>query len=172
MRSLRHLRPSPALVVSCVALFVALSGTALALEANSVGSKQIRDDAVKRDEIGQDAVGYFEIQENSVGSRQLTNEVIGSYLLQEVHVEPGESTAIFDGDGGNADWSGDTAAASCRGAEQILSGYGEWTDASGGDDTAIAEQVLNPATDNVVIRGIQNTGATKHLRAVAVCLDD
>lgn len=172
MRGLRHLRPSPAFIVSCMALFVALGGTALALEANSVGSKQIRDDAVKRDEIGQDAVGYFEIQENSVGSRQLTSEVIGGYLLQTVHVEPGETTAITDGDGGDEDWSGDTTAATCRGAEQILSGYGEWTDASGGDDTAIAEQILNSATGNVVVRGIQNTGVTKHLRAVAVCLDD
>src|SRR4051794_22814810 len=45
---LRH-RPSPALVVSCVALGVALSGSAYAvaqLPRNSVGSSQLRSNAV------------------------------------------------------------------------------------------------------------------------------
>ena len=49
----RHIRrPSAALVVACVALFVALSGTSLAtvaqsvLPANSVGEVQLRDSAV------------------------------------------------------------------------------------------------------------------------------
>jgi hypothetical protein len=45
----RLTKPSPAMVVALVALFVALSGTsyaALTLPANSVGSKQIRKNAV------------------------------------------------------------------------------------------------------------------------------
>lgn len=47
-------RPSPALVISCLALFVALSGTSYAvsqLPKNSVGNKQIRKSAVNSDKV-------------------------------------------------------------------------------------------------------------------------
>ena len=49
MPSLKPRRPSPALVVSVIALVVALGGTsyaAIKLPANSVGTKQIKKDAV------------------------------------------------------------------------------------------------------------------------------
>ena len=49
MRNLRLHRPSPALVVSVMALSVALGGTgyaAIVLPANSVGTKQIKKNAV------------------------------------------------------------------------------------------------------------------------------
>ncbi len=49
MRNLKLQRPSPALVVSLVALSVALGGTgyaAVVLPANSVGAKQIKRNAV------------------------------------------------------------------------------------------------------------------------------
>jgi len=48
-RSLQMLRPSPALVVASLALFVALSGTGYAvsqLPAKSVGAQQLKNDAV------------------------------------------------------------------------------------------------------------------------------
>jgi hypothetical protein len=51
MNSIKRWRPSPSLVVSFVALFVALSGTALALKANSVGSKHIKENAVRSKHI-------------------------------------------------------------------------------------------------------------------------
>src|SRR3954449_6192056 len=49
MRDLKSHRPSPALVVSVIALSVALGGTsyaAIVLPANSVGTKQIKKNAV------------------------------------------------------------------------------------------------------------------------------
>jgi len=49
MRNLKLHRPSPALVVSVMALSVALGGTgyaAIVLPANSVGTKQIKKNAV------------------------------------------------------------------------------------------------------------------------------
>ena len=49
MRNLKSRRPSPALVVSVIALSVALGGTsyaAIVLPANSVGTKQIKKNAV------------------------------------------------------------------------------------------------------------------------------
>ena len=49
MKRFRHVRPSPAMVVACAALFVALSGvgyTAIVLPANSVGTKHLKRNAV------------------------------------------------------------------------------------------------------------------------------
>lgn len=49
MRHLRHLRPSPAMVVACIALSVALAGTsyaAITLPKNSVGARQLKNNAV------------------------------------------------------------------------------------------------------------------------------
>jgi hypothetical protein len=94
-RKTRSYRPSPALIVSCVALFLALSGSALAvgIAKNSVRSAQIvdgtvrtvdlRDDAVSSPKIAPDAVGSEEIAENAVGSPEvapdsLTNQDLGA----------------------------------------------------------------------------------------------
>jgi hypothetical protein len=62
-------RPSPALVLAFVALFVALGGTgyaALTLPKNSVGSKQIRKGAVKTSEIANNAVTGAKVRPRSL----------------------------------------------------------------------------------------------------------
>ena len=49
MKRFLHVRPSPAMVVACAALFVALSGVgyaAIVLPANSVGTKHLKKNAV------------------------------------------------------------------------------------------------------------------------------
>jgi hypothetical protein len=76
----RSFRPSPALVISCVALFLTLAGTAFAVGVgkNTVRSPQIvdgtirttdlRDNAVAAGKIAPDAVDTTEIAENGVES--------------------------------------------------------------------------------------------------------
>jgi hypothetical protein len=62
-------RPSPALVLASVALFVALGGTgyaALQRPKNSVGSKQIRKGAVKTSEIASNAVTGAKVRPRSL----------------------------------------------------------------------------------------------------------
>jgi hypothetical protein len=69
MRTRRIGRPSPALVLAFVALFVALGGTgyaALQLPKNSVGSKQIRKGAVKTSEIARNAVTGAKVRPRSL----------------------------------------------------------------------------------------------------------
>ena len=49
MKRFSHVRPSPAMVVACAALFVSLSGVgyaAIVLPANSVGTKHLKRNAV------------------------------------------------------------------------------------------------------------------------------
>jgi hypothetical protein len=76
----RSFRPSPALVIACIALFAALTGSALAagLAKNTVRSPQIvdgtirtvdlRDNAVAAGKIAPNAVDTTEIAENGVES--------------------------------------------------------------------------------------------------------
>jgi hypothetical protein len=66
---LRKLRPSPAMIVACIALLSALGGTAWAVAANSVGTTQLKDGAVTKPKLASGAVG--------------TNKVIDGSLLKQ-----------------------------------------------------------------------------------------
>ncbi|HET7445409.1 MAG TPA: hypothetical protein VFJ57_12195 [Solirubrobacterales bacterium] len=91
----RKIRISPAMIVSCVALFLALTGSALAvgISKNSVRSAQIadgtvrtvdlRDASVSTPKIATDAVTGTQLAENSVSSPEvaqdsLTNQDLGA----------------------------------------------------------------------------------------------
>jgi hypothetical protein len=79
----RSFRPSPAMIVACLALLLALTGSAIAagVTRNSVRSAQIadgtvhtvdlRDNAVNAPKIAPDAVGSEEIAENAVSSPEV-----------------------------------------------------------------------------------------------------
>jgi len=67
----RRLAPSPALVVSLIALFVALGGTSYAaitaLPANSVGTKQLKNSAVTGAKIKNGAITAAKISTSALG---------------------------------------------------------------------------------------------------------
>jgi hypothetical protein len=68
-RILRH-RPSPAMVIACVALTVALGGTsyaAVSLPRNSVGTKQLKRNAVTSIKIKNNSVTGADVLESSLG---------------------------------------------------------------------------------------------------------
>jgi hypothetical protein len=65
----RH-TPSPAMVVACLALMVALGGTsyaAIGLPANSVGTKQLKKAAVTGVKVKSDALTAKQINESTLG---------------------------------------------------------------------------------------------------------
>jgi hypothetical protein len=69
MKGILHRRPSPAMIVACVALAVALGGTsyaAVALAPNSVGTKQLKKNAVTAEKIRNGAVTSVKIKDNGV----------------------------------------------------------------------------------------------------------
>lgn len=98
----RSYRPSPALVISCAALFLALAGTAFAagIAKNSVRSAQIadgtvrtidlRDNAVNAPKIAPDAVGSEEIAENAVSSPEVAPDSLTSSDLGAASVTSSE----------------------------------------------------------------------------------
>lgn len=77
---IRHLRwPSPALVVSMVALVVALGGTSYAafqLPKNSVGTKQLKKHAVSGAKIKNGAVTASKIKKNAVTTAKIKNGAV------------------------------------------------------------------------------------------------
>lgn len=91
----RKFRPSPALVIACVALFAALSGSAMAakfavrsaqivngtvrtvdLRDNAVNSPKIADSAVSALDLGTDSVGSDEIAKDAVNTDEIAKDAV------------------------------------------------------------------------------------------------
>lgn len=68
-------RPQPATIISCIALFVALSGVAYAasLPKNSVGTKQIKKNAVTSSKIKAKNVANSDLKDGAVDSVKLAD---------------------------------------------------------------------------------------------------
>ncbi len=70
MDHLRRITPSPAMVVACIALTVALGGTsyaAIKLPKNSVGTKQLKKNAVTSPKVKNNAITGADVLEASLG---------------------------------------------------------------------------------------------------------
>lgn len=76
-------------VMSCVAVFIALGGTALALKANSVGSRQVKPESLKAADIKDGSLRGFDLAEKSVTSRE----------IDENRFALGELTSLASGQG-------------------------------------------------------------------------
>ena len=77
MKRLMHHRPSPAMVIACIALGIALTGTSVAavtaLAPNSVGTAQIRPNAVTAAKIKNANVTGAKIARNAVTGAKVLN---------------------------------------------------------------------------------------------------
>jgi hypothetical protein len=98
----RTFRPSPALVISCIALFAALTGSAFAVGVgkNTVRSPQIvdgtvrtidlRDNSVSAGKVAPDAIDTTEIAENGVDSSDVAPETLTANDLGPASVASSE----------------------------------------------------------------------------------
>jgi hypothetical protein len=93
--------PSPAMVVACIALAVALGGTsyaAIKLPRNSVGTQQLQNNAVVASKLSARSVGPQKLQNNAVTTRtvkdgQLTGAKIVESTLAKVPSAANADTA-------------------------------------------------------------------------------
>ena len=166
-------RPSPAMVVACLALLVALGGTGMAaatqLARNSVGTPQLKDGAVSNPKIKNNAVNS-----TKVAARSLLRSDFAPGQLPAGPVGPqgpagpagaagaagpagpaGVIGAITDRtasvvvDGGTAEngaYNSSRVTSLCSGNERAISGGTDWsTDASGRElMTGELEPLKNP----------------------------
>lgn len=89
-RLLMRRRPSAPLVISLIALFVALGGVGYAatfLPANSVGTAQLQNNAVKNWKISNQAVGNWKLAFGAVGSRKIENGAVGTKQINSNQVQ-------------------------------------------------------------------------------------
>jgi hypothetical protein len=84
----RSFRPSPTTLIACLALFLALTGSAFAAAKISVGSRQIvngsvrtvdlRDDAVSSPKIADATITAGDLGADSVGSEEIAKDAVKS----------------------------------------------------------------------------------------------
>jgi len=76
-------RPSPSLLISIVAVFIALSGSAVALSGkNRVDHNDLQKHVVHRGKIHNQAVNSAKVQDDSLGAVDLAADSVGSSEIQ------------------------------------------------------------------------------------------
>jgi hypothetical protein len=88
MRRIMRRRPSPALVISCAALLIALSGTSIAaVEAtvpnNSVGTSQLKNNAVTAAKVASNAVTSAKVASNAVTAAKIASNAVATAKVQD-----------------------------------------------------------------------------------------
>jgi hypothetical protein len=81
MKLLTSLRPSPAMVVACIALAVALGGTsyaAITLPKNSVGTKQLKKNAVTSVKVKANAITSPKVANNSLTGADINEATLAT----------------------------------------------------------------------------------------------
>jgi hypothetical protein len=143
-------RFSPALVLSVVALFAALSGAAVALPGqNTVNSGDIVDETVKARDMKTASVKADEVGDG---------------------IQPRFSSVVVDGGTNeNGAYIVEEATASCAHGEELISGSGHWSN-SPNEELFLQEVVLDHNAEQVSVRGGNDTNTDRTLIAVAHCI--
>lgn len=197
-RKINSFRPSPALVIACLALFMALTGSAFAvgIAKNSVRSAQIadgtvrsidlRDNAVNAPKIAPDAVGSEEIAENAVESPEVAQDALTAADLGQASVT---SSEVADQSLTAADLGPASVNASELGTVTVRTNAVKVAKGASGSVTAncaAGEQVLSgggqpghfgteltssrPSGEGWLYQAVNNTGGEETITAFALCL--
>ena len=167
MRSIRRWirRPSPGTAIGCIALMVALGGTANALDGvNTVENNDMQNDSVGHKNLKTDSVRRAEIKAGAV-----QNEELGNIVERD-----GSDVEIVD-TARDGDWTvgGNFSQAQCREGEKLMGGTLEW-DSDGGVRAELHIVKMFPHfEDNLrtwTAQGASDTGLTDRFHAVAFCL--
>ena len=177
MHRLAKHRPSPAMVVACVALLVALGGTSVAavnaLAPNSVGPVQLRAGAVTNPKLRNNAVTGVKVRNRSLTAADF---VAGSLprgpagpagaagpagpagTVGPITVRQG-SVAVPGGTGAqvqNGAYSTGTVSVNCNPGEKAISAGTGWSDDASGRELWV--QRVTPVLTNDAVTGYRGTG--------------
>jgi hypothetical protein len=194
MRKLASRRPSPALILACLALVVAVAGQAWAAPAKTkvivrkgqiakgaVGAKALAPGAVHPKAIAQGAVGAAAIRPGSVGAAALAPDTVGAGALAPGSVYGGalgevtlHSAAIVDTDAvpHNGEWTpSESLVATCGSGERVLSGGVVVTGTGNGQVGLITSQpFVNGTTQGWAGRITSDAGGSAKAEVQALCL--
>lgn len=197
-RKINSFRPSPALAIACLALFMALTGSAFAvgIAKNSVRSAQIvdgtvrsidlRDNAVNSPKIAPNAVGSEEIAENAVESPEvaqdaLTADDLGAASVTSSEVADQSLTAadlgpssVNAGELGTVTVRTNTVkvAKGASGGVAANCAAGEQVLGGGGQPGHFGTEMTSsrPSGEGWLYQAVNNTGGEDSLTAFALCL--
>ena len=181
-RLIRH-RPSPAMVVACLALLVALTGTSVAavqaLAPNSVGTAQLKPNAVTAVKIKNGNVTAAKLARNSVTSssvldKSLTANDFGGALPAGPTGPTGPpgptgpagtigpivvrqaGVVVQGGTAHNAQYSTGTVSVNCNANEKAISAGTGWSDDAA--DRELWVQRMTPLLTGSNVTGYRATG--------------
>lgn len=173
-------RPSPALIVSCLALLVALSGTGIAavnaLPRNSVGSLQLKANSVSSPKVKNGSLLKADFKEGQIPAGAAgpagpagTPGVVGDLTLHMGSVDvPGDTFP------GNGTFANRSVTVTCASDERGITGGTNW--AGEGDTTALHTVLSTPIYDAATkkitgwrARGGNDTSTTKTFQVVILC---
>jgi hypothetical protein len=185
----RSFRISPALVISCLALFMALAGSAFAagvvgkntvrsaqivdgtvrtvdLHDGAVNSAKVSDDSLTAADLAPNAVGSEEIAENAVSSSKVADHSITGVDIAPESVRANELGAITQRNITETIKAGATGSvsANCEPGEQIISGGGQPS------VFGIEMTTTRPQGNGWLYQAKNNTANDQTITAFALCL--
>ncbi len=177
MHRLTEHRPTPAMVVACIALLVALGGTSIAavnaLAPNSVGPVQLRAGAVTKPKLRNNAVTGVKVLNHSLSAVDFRAGslprgpagpagpagaagpagVIGPITVRQgsVQVAGGSGAQVQDGA-----YATGTVSVNCNPGEKAISAGTGWSDDASGRELWV--QRITPVLTNDAVTGYRGTG--------------
>jgi hypothetical protein len=146
----RKQRFSPAMAVSIVALFAALTGAATALPGtDSVNSRDIIDQAVKAKDLN---------------TASVQSDELGDGITAHT-----ASVVVDGGVNQNGAYTVENATASCAPGEELISGSGSWNN-NPNEELFLQEVILDHTNEEVTVAGGNDTANDRTLFATAHCL--
>ena len=76
MKHISRRRPSAALVISCIALFVSLSGVSYGVATGFIDSREIRNNTITNKDVRNNTLRTFDIRNNEVRGFDIRNSTI------------------------------------------------------------------------------------------------
>lgn len=87
MKRILSRRPSPALVIACIALFVAMGGVSYGVATGSIDSREIKDNTIRAVDIRANSVTESEIKRRSLDGTDIKIERVGGNAIKEQVLE-------------------------------------------------------------------------------------
>ena len=97
MKALRKHRPSPAMAVAMIALFVSLGGVSYGVATGSIDSREIRNNTVTSADIRNNSVRSRDIRNSNVLSRDILNNSVMGDDVRESSLSEVPSAGAVDG---------------------------------------------------------------------------
>jgi hypothetical protein len=69
-------RPSPALIIACIALFISLGGVSYGLASGSIDSRELKNNTVRSKDVRNNTLRTFDIRNNEVRGFDIRNSTV------------------------------------------------------------------------------------------------